>query len=35
LHYQDRTKPRVARNALRLRISGRKANKLAAKLFPT
>ena len=34
LHYQDRSKPRFTRNALRLRISGRKANKLAAKLFP-
>lgn len=35
LHYQDRTKPRFARNALRLRISGRKAGKLAAKFFQT
>ena len=35
LHYQDRTKPRFARNELRLRVSGQKANKLAAKLFPT
>ncbi len=35
LHYQDSVKPRFVRNALRLRVSGRKANKLAAKLFPT
>jgi hypothetical protein len=34
LHYLDRTEPRFARNTLRLRISGRKAAKLAAKLFP-
>jgi hypothetical protein len=34
LRYQDATKPRFSRNTLRLRISGRKANKLAAKLFP-
>jgi hypothetical protein len=35
LHYQDSVKPRFARNTLRLRISGRKASQLAAKLFPT
>src|ERR1700689_4777235 len=35
LHYQDLTKPRFARSALRLRVSGRSANKLAFKLFPT
>jgi hypothetical protein len=35
LRYQDATKPRFTRNTLRLRVSGRKANKLAAKLFPT
>jgi len=35
LHYQDLTKPRFARNTLRLRLSGRKANKLAAKLLPS
>jgi hypothetical protein len=34
LHCQDRLHPRFARNALRLRISGRKANKLAVMLFP-
>jgi hypothetical protein len=34
LRYQDLTKPRFARNTLRIRISGRKANKLAAKLLP-
>ena len=34
LHDQDRLKPRFMRTALRLRVSGRKANKLAAKLFP-
>lgn len=33
LHYQDGTKPIFARSALRLRISSRKAHKLAAKLF--
>jgi hypothetical protein len=34
LQYQDSTEPSFARNALRLRISGRKAAKLAAKLLP-
>ena len=34
LCYQDRIQPRFARKALRLRISGRKANELAAKFFP-
>ena len=34
LRYQDIIKPRFSRYALRLRVSGRKANKLAAKLFP-
>ena len=33
--YQDTTKPRFARKTLRFRISGRKANRLAAKLFGT
>jgi hypothetical protein len=32
--YQDATKPRFTRNTLRLRVSGRKATKLADKLFP-
>ena len=35
LHYQDLTEPRFARKALRIRISARKASKLASKLFPT
>ena len=34
LHYKDHIQPRFARKALRLRISGRKASKLAVKLFP-
>ncbi len=34
LRYQDLLHPRFARNALRLRVSGRKANKLAGKLLP-
>jgi hypothetical protein len=34
LRYQDHLQPRFARSALRLRISGRKASKLAVKLFP-
>jgi hypothetical protein len=34
LHDQDRFKPRFARSTLRFRVSGRKASKLAAKLFP-
>ena len=33
LHYLDRTEPRFVRNSLRLRTSGRKAAKLAARLF--
>lgn len=33
LHDDDHFQPRFARYGLRLRISGRKANKLAAKLF--
>jgi hypothetical protein len=35
LKYQDHTEPRFARRALRIRISSRKAGKLAAKLFLT
>jgi hypothetical protein len=34
LRYQDLLHPRFSRNALRLRVSGRKANKLATTLFP-
>ena len=33
LHYQERTEPRFLRNVLRIRISIRKANKLAARLL--
>jgi len=35
LHYQDLTEPRFARKALRIRLSARKASKLARRLFPT
>ncbi len=34
LRYEDRFHPRFLRNALRIRISRRKANQLAARLFP-
>ena len=33
LRYQDYIQPRFGRNVLRLRVSGRKANELAFKLF--
>ncbi|MGP8198381.1 MAG: hypothetical protein ACLQU4_02630 [Limisphaerales bacterium] len=33
LRYEDHIQPRFARNALRLRVSGRKANDLALKFF--
>jgi len=34
LRYQDSIRPRFARNALRLRVSGRKAGELAVTFFP-